>query len=156
MWCLPVNNNIYTTITPELEDLSIMTPEEKLQDHANTFLPEDDPIWTIDLFRIQNGIAATFHETGYHVEIASRPINGNLFHCTHGLETPKDEVTYLTDILDKFHITYTVRDGAFKNTSGRWTNKRFAFVELHNGIKDYYTLYSKTDEIPYLVGDVII
>ena len=133
-----------------------MTPEEELQNYANIFLPEDDPIWTIDLFRIQNGITGIFHETGYHVEITSRPIKGNPFHCTHGLETPKDEVEYLTDILDSFGIKYTVKDGAYKNTNGRLTNKKFAFVELANGIKDYYLLYSKTDEIPYLVGDVII
>lgn len=150
-----MNNSLFTTI-PEEETVIPLTPEEEIMDYAQTFLPEDDPIWNIDLFRVQNTLNATFHESGYMVHISSRPINGNPFHCTHGFETPKDEVEYLTEILDSFGIKYTVKDGAYKNTSGRWTNKKFAFVELENGIQDYYRIYAKTDEIPYLVGDVII
>lgn len=149
-----MNNSLFTTDIHE-DVMPPLTPEEKTTDYANTFLPEDDPIWTIDLFRIQNTLSATFHELGYYVEISSRPIKGNPFHCTHGFDTPKDEVEYLTDILDSFGVKYIVKNGAYKNASGRLTNKKFAFVELHNGIKDYYVLYSKTDEIPYLVGDVI-
>ena len=150
-----MNNSLFTTI-PEEETVIPLTPEEEIMDYAHTFLPEDDPIWNIDLFRVQNTLCVTFHESGYQVEITSRPINGNPFHCTHGFETPKDEVEYLTEILDSFGIKYTVKDGAYKNTKGIWTNKKFAFVELENGIQDYYRLYAKTDEIPYLVGDVII
>lgn len=151
-----MNNSLYTTIPPELEFLPPMAPEEEMDDYMARFEPETPKVFEIDLFRVQNTINVTFHESGYSVEISSRPINGNPFHCTHGFETPKDEVSYLTDILDKFHIDYTVKDGAYKNTKGRWTNKKFAFVELSRGIEDYYRLYEKTDEIPYLVGDVII
>lgn len=153
-----MNNSLYTTIPPELEYLPEMTPEEEMDDYLRTFdnVPDENEIIEIDLWRVQSQLERTFFESGYNIHTTSRPIAGNPFHCTFGFETPKDEVKYLTALLDDFKIKYAVKDGAFKNTSGRWTNKRNAYVELSNGINDYYKLYSKTDEIPFLVGDVII
>lgn len=154
-----MNNSLYTTIPKELEYLPDMTPEEEMEDYLRTFdpTPDEHDIHQIDLFRVQSQLAGTFHSSGYEVELTSRPKEqGNPFVCTHGLETPKDEVEYITDLLDKFGIEYTVKDGAYKNVRGVYTNKNFVFIELANGIEDYYTLYSKTDEIPCLVGDVIL
>lgn len=154
-----MNNSLYTTIPKELEYLPDMTPDEEMEDYMREFDPTPDEydIRQIDLFRVQSQLAGTFHSSGYAVEITSRPKDPrNPFVCTHGLETPKDEVEYLTELLDKFGIEYTVKEGAFKNVNGVYTNMNFAFVELNNGIEDYYRLYEKTDEIPYLVGDVIL
>ena len=154
-----MNNSLYTTIPKELEYLPDMTPEEEMEDYMRTFDPTPDPydLMQIDLSRVQTQLAGIFHRSGYAVELTSRPKEqGNPSVCTHGLETPKDEVEYITDLLDKFGIEYTVKDGAYKNVRGVYTNKNFAFIELANGIEDYYTLYSKTDEIPCLVGDVIL
>ena len=153
-----MNNSMYTTIPSELEYLPD-TPDEEMEDYMRTFDPTPDPydIHQVDLSRVQTQLVGAFHSSGYEVEITSRPKEwGNPFACTHGFETPKDEVEYLTDLLDKFGISYTVKDGAYKNIRGVYTNKNFAFVELDNGIEDYYRLYEKTDEIPCLVGDVII
>lgn len=153
-----MNNSLHTTIPPELEYYPEMTPEEEMDDYIRTFdnVPDENELYEIDLFRVYNCIDSTFHETGYEVHTSSRPINGNPFKCTYGFETPKTEVEYLTNVLDRLGVEYTVKFGAFKNADGRLTNKRFAFVELKNGISDYYKIYSKTDEIPYLCGDVVL
>ena len=154
-----MDNSLYTTIPKELEYLPDMTPEEEMEDYMRTFDPTQDEydIRNIDLFRVQSQLAGVFHSAGYEVEITSRPVDWrNPFEVTHGLETPKDEVEFLTDILDNFGIEYIVKDAAFKNVKGVYTNKNFAFIELAKGIEDYYRLYEKTDEIPCLVGDVII
>ena len=153
-----MNNGLYTTVPPTLEYLPEMTPEEEMADYIANFdnTPDENEIIKMDLWRVLSQLDSAFHHSGYQVHTCSRSINRNPFHCTHGLETPKDEVEYLTNILDTFGIGYTVKDGAYKNTSGRWTNKRNAYVELENGIDDYYKLYARTDEIPFLVGDVII
>lgn len=153
-----MNNSLYTTIPPELEYLPEMTPEEEMDDYIHTFdsVPDENKLYEIDLFRIYNGIDAAFLEAGYEVTNSSRPVEGNPFQCIYGFETPKNELKYLTYVLDRLGVEYTVKSGAFKNADGRLTNKRFAFVELKNGISDYYKIYSKTDEIPYLCGDVVL
>ena len=153
-----MNNSLYTTIPPELEYLPEMTPEEEMDDYIHTFdsVPDENKLYEIDLFRIYNGIDDAFLEAGYEVTTSSRPVEGNPFKCIYGFETPKNELKYLTYVLDRLGVEYTVKSGAFKNADGRLTNKRFAFVELKNGISDYYKIYSKTDEIPYLCGDVVL
>lgn len=152
-----MNNSLYTTI-PKVDLLPPETPEEIELDYAATFdnAPDENELMKIDLWRVQSQLDRTFFESGYEVHTTSRPIAGNPFHCTFGFDTPKDEVKYLTALLNDFGIEYTVKNGAFKNTSGRLTNKRNAYVELADGIDGYYKLYNKTDEIPFLVGDVII
>ena len=149
-----MNNSLYTTI-PKVELLPPMTPEEEAIDYATTFEQENLEVEIPNLFTVYCQIEKAFYEAGYNVTTASRPINEeNPFKSNYGLQTPKKEVQFLTGGLDDFGIEYIVKSGAYKNASGRSTNKRFSFVELRNGIADYYKLYEKTDQIPFLVGDV--
>jgi|GEM_PF-2271909 len=143
-----MNNSLYTTISPEMECSPILSPEEEIMDYALTFMDDVDSREIFDdepIHNVRNYVASVFLK-GLNTQVNSIELHGEW-----GLEIPKKDTEFISEILNLTGIQYTVKDARFLNIWGHWTHKSFDLIVIDDN--NFRVLARKLRNEIVIVGD---
>lgn len=143
-----MDNGLYTTIAPEQEYPTLMTPEEEIMDYASTYINDEDVLEIFDdepIHNVRNYVASVFLK-GLNTQVNSIELHGEW-----GLEIPKKDTEFISEILNLTGIQYTVKDARFLNIWGHWTHKSFDLIVIDDN--NFRVLARKLRNEIVIVGD---
>ncbi|MBR0369517.1 MAG: hypothetical protein IJH63_02190 [Methanobrevibacter sp.] len=143
-----MNNSLYTTISPEMECSPILSPEEEIMDYALTFMDDVDSREIFDdepIHNVRNYVASVFLK-GLNTQVNSIELHGEW-----GLEIPKKDTEFISEILNLTGIQYTLKDARFLNIWGHWTHKSFDLIVIDDN--NFRVLARKLRNEIVIVGD---